>query len=262
VPGLANLVNLAELSGTSIRTALVDRFIVASYGGVASKTLVRGLLDHPAGGVKFTLVPRHHTHRRQPYRYLPPGRRVIYVYGDPAHAIASFFRRDLTPASVVEPGDTHPGFAGFVRAHCRHLEGDHQRIPDRYSLEDFLRAPADDDPFGLEDHFQRWTTARVPYPILLVRYETLWEHLDEIHAFVGLSTREAATFPPRKKTYVERHPAYDEPMARLRVKYARLLSAMESLPPVSLLRPSRPRGLEKIWSSYEHARGLYRGSFV
>jgi hypothetical protein len=252
--------DLPDLSGTSIRGTLVDRFVVASYGGVASKTLIRGLLNHPINTAKIKLVPRHHTHQRSPYLYLPPAKKVIYLYGDPAHAIVSFFRRDLTATSVVEPDDSHPGFAGFARAHCKHLGGQYQRIHQGYSLERFLCSP--DDPFGLEDHFHRWTQARVPYPILLVRYEALWDHLQEIYEFVGLPRAEAATFPPYRKTYVERHPAYAEPLARLRLKYARLISRIEKLPPISLLPATPPVGWQKVRYSLQRMTGSYRRSFV
>jgi hypothetical protein len=256
----SDLPDLPDLDGTSIRSALVDRFIVASFGGVASKTLIRGLLNHPARTTKFSLVPRHHTHRRRPYLYLPPGKRVIYLYGDPAHAIASFFRRDLTPTSVVEPTDSHPGFVGFARAHCKNLDGAYQQIGKGYGIEDFLRSP--DDPFGLADHFRRWTEARVPYPLLLVRYETLWQQLGEVHEFVGLPPAEAASFPPYRKTYVERHAAYDEPMARLRVKYARLIADMAKLPPIALLPAAPLLGWQKIPATFQRLLGVHRRSLV
>ena len=252
--------DLPDLGGTAIRKQLIDRFVVASHGGVASKTLIRGLLNHPARTVKFTLVPRHHTHRRRPNLYLPAEKKVIYLYGDPAHAIGSFLRRELTPSSVVEPDDSHPGFAGFARAHCRHLGGEYQRISDGYSLDEFLSSP--DDPFGLEDHFHRWTEARVPYPILLVRYETLWAHLGEIYDFVGLPRAEAASFPAYKRTYVERHAAYDEPMARLRVRYARLIADIARLPPISLLPATRRLGWRRVQFNYERLTASYRRSFV
>ena len=38
-----------DLSGTAIRAALVDQFVVATYGGSGSKTLVRGISTSPAG---------------------------------------------------------------------------------------------------------------------------------------------------------------------------------------------------------------------
>ena len=41
---------IVDLGGTSIRTALVDQFIVATYGGTGSKTLVRGILNQPPPG--------------------------------------------------------------------------------------------------------------------------------------------------------------------------------------------------------------------
>jgi Sulfotransferase domain len=222
-----------DLSGTSIRTALVDRFIVATYGGSGSKTLVRGILNQPPPGLSpINLVRRHHTHKRVPYAAVPEGTKVIYVHGDPAHSIASFFRR----AANEDPDDPHPGHRNFLARHCRNLEGDLGQLTDGYSLEDFLRS--DEDPFGLADHFHSWMGAKVPYPILFVRYETLWDHVQEIFDFVGIPRAEAASFPEKRENYVERNRKYDAPLARLRVKYARLIAEIEALPPVLIRPPS------------------------
>ena len=222
---------LPDLSGTSIRTAVVDRFIVATYGGSGSKTLVRGILNQPAPGTSpINLVRRHHTHQRVPYEEVPEGKKVIYVVGDPAHAIASFFRR----AANEDPDDPHPGHRNFLARHCRNLEGDVQKLSDGYRLEDFLRS--EEDPFRLAHHFHSWMRSKVSYPILFVRYETLWEHVEEIFDFVGIPRAEAASFPEKRQNYVERNRKYDGPLAQLRVKCAPLIAEVEALPPI-LLRP-------------------------
>lgn len=104
-----------------------------------------------------------------------------------------------------------------------------------YSLDDFLAS--DDDPFALADHFHSWMGAKLPYPILFVRYETLWDHVEEIFDFVGIPRAEAATFPEKRENYVERNRKYDEPLVQLRSKYARLIAELGQLPPI-LLRPA------------------------
>ncbi|HEY0706239.1 MAG TPA: sulfotransferase domain-containing protein [Polyangia bacterium] len=221
------------LSGTSIRTAVVDRFVVATFGGTASKTLVRGILNQPPPGISpVNLVRRHHSHKRVPFAAVPDGVKVIYVYGDPAHSIASFFRR----AANEDPDDPHPRHANFLARHCRNIEGDVEKITVGYTLEEFLSG--DDDPFRLADHFHAWLTAKVPYPILFVRYEAMWDHVEAVFDFVGLSRAEAASFPEKRATYVERNRKYDEPLARLRHMYARLIAEMEALPPLFLRSPA------------------------
>jgi hypothetical protein len=221
-----------DLSGTSIRTALVDQFIVATYGGAASKTLVRGILNQPPPGASpVNLVRRHHTHKRVPYETVPQGKKIIYVYGDPAHAIASFFRR----AANEDPDDPHPRHVNFLARHCRNIEGDCDRITVGYCLDDFLRSA--EEPFGLAHHFHSWMTAKVPYPILFVRYEALWEHLEEIFDFVGIPRAEAASFPEKRENYVERNRKYDGPLAQLRIKYHRLIAEIDRLPPIFLRAP-------------------------
>lgn len=223
-----------DLSGTTIRAKLVDQFVVATYGGVASKTLIRGILNQPPRGASpVNLVHRHHTHQRVPCEAVPAGQKVIYAYGDPAHSIASFFRR----AANDDPDDPHPGHRNFLARHCRNLEGDVGKLSEGYSLEDFLRS--DQDPFGLADHFHSWMKAKVPYPILFVRYEALWKHVEEIFDFVGIPRAEAATFPEKRENYVERNRRYDGPLVQLRIKYAPLIAEIEDLPPI-FLRPGFP----------------------
>jgi hypothetical protein len=222
-----------DLSGTGIRTAVVDQFVVATYGGAGSKTLVRGILNQPPPGASsINLVWRHHTHKRIPDGSIPAGKKVIYVYGDPAHSIASFFRR----AANEDPDDPHPGHANFLARHCRNLEGDVDRITVGYTLEDFLHTP--EDPFRLAHHFQSWMTATVSYPILFVRYEELWNHVEEIFDFIGIPRAEAVRFPERRENYVERNRKYDEPLARLRIKYAPFIAEIARLPPILLRGPT------------------------
>jgi hypothetical protein len=229
---LALLKPLPDLSGTSIRTALVDQVVVATFGGAGSKTLIRGILNQPPpGSSPINLVHRHHTHQRVPYQAVPEGKKVIYVYGDPAHSIASFFRR----AANEDPDDPHPGHRTFLARHCRNLEGDLEKLTDGYRLEDFLRS--DQDPFGLADHFHSWMRTKVPYPILFVRYERLWNHLEEIFDFVGIPRAEVASFPERRENHVERNRNYDVPLAQLRLKFARLIAEMADLPAVFVRPP-------------------------
>lgn len=169
-----------------------------------------------------------------PFSAVSAGKKVIYAYGDPAHSIASFFRR----AANDDPDDPHPGHRNFLARHCRNLQGDVAKLTDGYSLEDFLRS--EQDPFGLADHFHSWIGTKVPYPILFVRYEALWEHVEEIFDFVGVARAEAVSFPERRQNYVERNRRYDEPLARLRIKYAPLIAQMADLPPIFLRAALRP----------------------
>ena len=54
------------------------------------------------------------------------------------------------------------------------------------------------DHFCRIEQFQRWTTDLAPYPILLVRYETLWEHLPEVFSFMGVPVERTSAFPGRR----------------------------------------------------------------
>ena len=54
------------------------------------------------------------------------------------------------------------------------------------------------DPFQLGDHFERWTYCNRDYPILIVKYDHLWEQIGKIVEFAGLPEQAKHDFPERR----------------------------------------------------------------
>ncbi len=165
---------------------------IYSFGGVGSKQLFNGLKEFfPNPGA---LLHRHH---RIPPTALGINNQVIYVFGNPMNAVISFFNRRI---AVHE----RHGFASgtprngprkdWAREHCRKTQGDWENFSVEWGLEDFLNIQK--DLFRLEEHFDNWLQFQPQYPLLYLKYETLWRHLPELFGFLKLPSAGVAFFPP------------------------------------------------------------------
>ena len=147
-------------------------FVVGSWGGVGSTTLLRGLFK-----VKKTNSPddldgiKHGFFPPLPFR-CNDGFRGLFVIGDPLEAVLSLFRRRLQFGQwqkVVSMVGKKTGV--YVR----------RQEPLRSVLE------RGHDPFFLERQLENWTNRRlVGYPIKIVKYNELFLEEDSIRAFLGV----------------------------------------------------------------------------
>jgi hypothetical protein len=145
---------------------------VFSYGGSGCTALRHGL------GIA------HHDdfkHRRSPPT-LPRGCKVGYIVGNPMNAVLSFFGRKTAKWD-------------FPLLHGRNLGVD---IDPKMDLHRFIDQGR--DCFGLEEHFDNWCNKSLrSYPILLIRYESMCNHTDEIGRWFGRSC--SIEHRPRKSNW-------------------------------------------------------------
>lgn len=114
-----------------------------------------------------------------PPRHPTTVKKVVYVYGSPTDATISLFRR------------------GFGRIQA-HRNGNPFWLRD-ISLEEY--AAIGRDRLLLEKHFTTWTNPSLRnYPVLLVRYERIWQNLREIFGFLDIPLEDMDQFPrPRQR---------------------------------------------------------------
>jgi len=134
--------------------------------------------------------------------------RAVYLYVNPLDAILTFFN-NLLIADIE--GDIVP----WVVRHTKSIGGDWQALlqlvagsyikdPSRKSY--FMHnvksgidtyANCNNDLLGLEYHFDSWTTSNNEYPILAVKYESMWdpETLKKISKFLDLRDDFIDDFP-------------------------------------------------------------------
>lgn len=192
----ANQKGLKETSpDAEARIPIGHRIQVTSFGG-SGTTMLRNWLveqgcslpqEHDSGIWKHLPVPP----TLDTYQ-IPAGFRAIYLIGDPVESLLSVFHRSY-----------HMWHAVRMQSHSRwpaqFLLEDYPVEP-TWGLKEFLRLKQ--DCFGIHDHFAAWTTTPKrtrEYPILVMKYDKIWEHQPELGEFLEFSKDQMASFPVRRE---------------------------------------------------------------
>ncbi len=109
---------------------------------------------------------------------------MLYLYDDPVHALLSLFRRRYFFTQVMRLG--------------LHLEPGCRRALRDYTPAQFVALGR--DPLALATHVADWVrhacATLTPYPVVLARRSTLWQHIGELAGSVGLNM---SLIPDREK---------------------------------------------------------------
>ena len=102
-------------------------------------------------------------------------------------------------------------------------------------LDDYLARGI--DALRKEEQFDRWTSpGAAPYPILLVRYETLYDNLETLTKFLGLAPGRLS-IPPRQARTTDYTTLPEHDRLRLVAMYKNLADKIASVPDVFLNTP-------------------------
>lgn len=122
-------------------------------------------------------------HLAKPHDDLPSRVKVIYMYGDPKLAAISLFRRNFhNPHSqklLNSLGKKQPSIAKEM------------------TIEEYAANGV--DLFYFREHFFNWYRADLQNPVLFLRYETLFDHLDFLFEFMDMPNFAQDYFPKKKK---------------------------------------------------------------
>ena len=175
---------------------ILDRnILVYSFGGVASKLLLAGV----SLGKSTAEIEHCHRHDRVPPKIINDEDKVVYLFGNPLNSVISFFNRRYYLHSGHGSGyqSIRESRKDWAYKHCNKIQGDCSDFSIDWNLEDYLSNGK--DLFNLEEHFDNWVNAKVDYPILLIKYETIWEHLPDIFLYLELPDSQIENFPRKQK---------------------------------------------------------------
>jgi len=145
-----------------------------------------------------------------------PFEKVVYLVGNPVNAVISFYRR-------------HTINLKFIKEHTKNLNIDEFEAN---SLEDYVKQGK--DLFQLEKHFEKYTSNELPYPILFIKYEKLWDNLDSIFEYLGLK-KYIRGFPNK----LDRKSNYKRIDSRLKYGlveiYSNLLSKIDEMSDIKII---------------------------
>ncbi|MBU0761723.1 MAG: hypothetical protein KKD39_01745 [Candidatus Altiarchaeota archaeon] len=167
-------------------------------------------------GVKHMRHPPN-TDGKQRY-ILSPDYKAIYLFGDPVTSVISLFRR----------------FS--FKSICTQLDVDSCRCPDNMRLDEY--ALKGEDILGLKAHFDSWAKCNQDersYPIMLLRYDGLWESLGDVFDFVGLNKDKIDSFPEKQDRVSKDYSIDEDTLKLLKDTYSDLTDDIAGYPLVKII---------------------------
>lgn len=169
---------------------------VTSFGGVGTSFFYKFLSE------QNTDIPNDRFYGIWKHQRIPPGKlndklckvkqdfKAVYLFGNPMDAVISLFQRNYQIEILQTLLYPHVAYEDKT-----YLE----QWNENWGLEQYLDNGK--DLFRLEEHFRNW--AECPregrsYPIMLVKYETMWSHLPELFAFLGMPSSLIDQFPEKR----------------------------------------------------------------
>jgi hypothetical protein len=196
--------------------------LVCSYGGVGTTFLIDFLAQYKTCNNRNDQDGFKHLDKPPPTRN--PDLKAIYIFGNPIDAIYSLFRRDFHNEQSYKLLEQYSKLAP---------------VPMEMSLETYAKDGI--DRFHFENHFLNWSQRHFQYPILFVRYEKIWDHLDTLLGFAGIHQNEKTSFPEKKERKTQAKEIPEEVHASMLRMYGSLQNQLENGPDCWIFhRPKNP----------------------
>lgn len=194
---------------------------VTSFGGAGTTTLCKFLKSqkvHLPAICEGDWAPWKHMKHPPLDNTVCPEFRALYLVGNPMDAVLSVFRRC------------------YQHCHVQRMEGEVKEWNFAWALDDFIAQ--EHDYFQMEVQFDNWLNAKRRYPIMVIKFDAIWDHLPELFDFFGIEHSEIGSFPAKKS----RHSAWqDESPSTQRILeklYGSLARKIDQLPPMMIIEPS------------------------
>jgi hypothetical protein len=159
------------------------------------------------------------------------------------NAVVSFFARRES-ISELHGFDGKPGEGKnyWVMQHCRNLDTEPGPMTSEWDLPRYL--DHGEDLFRLEEHFDNWSNPPPGTRVLLVRYESMWDHLPEIFRFAEIPESLIRRFPERRRRVSDWRNLPDEIRTRLEEIYGPLHERLLVQPDVGIIGDGVSTALE------------------
>lgn len=143
--------------------------------------------------------------------------KAIYIYGDPLNLIISLFRRN------------------YQEVHSRKLLANYPTIApilETEGIDDYLDKSV--DRLKLENHFKNWKRGSENYPIMMIKYEDMWNNLPEVFNYLEIPASEISNFPEHKKRSADWRKASIKNQKKLHYIYGELFREIQKFDNISI----------------------------
>jgi len=152
--------------------------------------------------------------------------KIIFVFGNPYDILISLFRRNYCSATTKKYNFGFPETKVMKEKH-KELTG--------LSLQEYLEKGK--ELTGIEEYFNSYKDAKVDYPILMIRYESMWSNLDKIFDFLNISKDLVNEFPREKQRQSDWRELPDHLKDKLVSRYGNFYKRIEDFPDIKLVDP-------------------------
>ena len=194
--------------------------IVCSPGGVGTTFFIKFVAHYKSVNDYQDIDGIKHLDR--PPLVINNSLKAIYIYGNPFNIVLSLFRRKF-----------HARQSYKLLRYYKHIEP----IQPTCTLIEYLRK--DIDKFQLSNHFHYWSQASVNYPIMLIKYETLWQHLPEIFEYLEIPSSEIAKFPTQQSRQSDWDNLTEEEKSLLSQMYGELHQEIHQFEDIKIIEPNK-----------------------
>jgi len=153
--------------------------VITSYGGVGTTFVISFISNHMKTNDPYD--KDNFKHSQIPLLSSNPKLKFVYLYGNPQLAVFSIFRR------------------GYQLYHLKKLRRWSKNIPKYNQMTLDIYAKKGLDLFDLRGHFFNWYDKYINFPIMFIRYETLYENLDELFNFLDIPKKYIDKFPKKNE---------------------------------------------------------------
>jgi hypothetical protein len=192
--------------------------LIVSYGGVGTSFLIDAISPYRKTNYKddidglkhYPLPPLNGSHNLK----------VVYIYGDPAEAVMSLFRRNY-----------HHHQSTKLQSHRlrRHV------VDIASTLSSY--AERGEDQFFFADHFLNWRHRYVLYPTLYLHYDTIHDQVNLIKSFLDLPDKFLHNFPLKLPRNSSKADLSGKTSAALDGIYADFCEMLNSYPKAQVIDP-------------------------
>ncbi len=200
--------------------------VIASHGGCGTTMLLEFLAKQCYTVNRPYLCPKPYhclKHAGAPLAGRVHSARFIYLFSNPLAAVRSLYHRAYAFEHAVY---MHAGLRRlFYPAVAKTLKG---------------YAEQGKDTLLIERHFNSWYQARLSKPVLLLRYETLWDNLGVLFDFLELPAAARNHFPKCRQRTSITATLPPEVTAGLNRIYGKFVEKLEMLPDYIIMPPPPP----------------------
>jgi len=162
--------------------------------------------------------------------------KAIYLYANPVDAIKTFYRKRQYQ---IDNGIIQNGSSGsWVTLHCFNIMGDHEKLLPQWNIGEYASEHVDH--LFLESHFCQWANVeklrlsespdfqKVDYPIMFLKYESMWDNLEQLREFLNLPEKFVSSFPQKRER--QKFDIDEECCENLTKTYSNLIDMQNSWP--------------------------------